>query len=30
LKPLSRMSVLELVARHVRGRVVPRANTGSA
>lgn len=30
LKPLCRMSVLELVARHVRGRVGPRANTGSA
>ena len=30
LKPLNRMSVLELVARHVRGRIAPRASTPAA
>jgi signal transduction histidine kinase len=30
LKPLGRMSVLELVARHVRGRVAPRSTAGRA
>ncbi|HKC52820.1 MAG TPA: ATP-binding protein [Myxococcota bacterium] len=30
LQPLNRMSVLELVARHVRGRIAPRSNAGSA